>query len=81
MKCPLSNVDGTNSATFNPDEVGEWRIEITYQGNQIQVIKAVVLLLKQSVFLYIVVNRAVLLLVLCLIQMVFMLTVSKVRYL
>ncbi|KRT80951.1 Actin binding protein, partial [Oryctes borbonicus] len=36
LKCPLSTVDGTNSATFNPDEVGEWRIEITYQGNQIQ---------------------------------------------
>lgn len=37
LNCPLTTVDGTNSATFKPDEPGEWRIEITYQGKQIQV--------------------------------------------
>lgn len=37
LDCPLTIVDGTNSATFKPDEPGEWRIEITYQGKQIQV--------------------------------------------
>nr|XP_023019237.1 filamin-A isoform X3 [Leptinotarsa decemlineata] len=36
LNCPLTVVDGTNSATFKPDEAGEWRIEITYQGKQIQ---------------------------------------------
>ncbi|XP_017783791.1 PREDICTED: filamin-A-like isoform X1 [Nicrophorus vespilloides] len=36
LACPLTIVDGTNSATFKPDEAGEWRIEITYQGKQIQ---------------------------------------------
>nr|XP_022900864.1 filamin-B [Onthophagus taurus] len=36
LECPLTTVDGTNSATFKPDEPGEWRIEITYQGKQIQ---------------------------------------------
>lgn len=37
LKCPLTTVDGTNTASFKPDEAGEWRIEITYQGKQIQV--------------------------------------------
>ena len=37
LNCPLKTIDGTNSATFKPDEAGEWRIEITYQGKQIQV--------------------------------------------
>lgn len=37
LNCPLKSADGTNSATFKPDEPGEWRIEITYQGKQIQV--------------------------------------------
>lgn len=37
LECPLTTIDGTNSATFKPDEAGEWRIEITYQGKQIQV--------------------------------------------
>lgn len=37
LNCPLTVIDGTNSATFKPDEPGEWRIEITYQGKQIQV--------------------------------------------
>ncbi|CAH0557049.1 unnamed protein product [Brassicogethes aeneus] len=36
LNCPLTTIDGTNSATFKPDEAGEWRIEITYQGKQIQ---------------------------------------------
>uniref|UniRef100_A0A6P7EZ55 Filamin-A-like n=1 Tax=Diabrotica virgifera virgifera TaxID=50390 RepID=A0A6P7EZ55_DIAVI len=36
LDCPLTVIDGTNSATFKPDEPGEWRIEITYQGKQIQ---------------------------------------------
>nr|CAH7749585.1 unnamed protein product [Callosobruchus chinensis] len=36
VNCPLTVIDGTNSATFKPDEAGEWRIEITYQGKQIQ---------------------------------------------
>ncbi|XP_066251149.1 filamin-A isoform X1 [Euwallacea similis] len=36
LNCPLTTVDGSNSATFKPDEPGEWRIEITYQGKQIQ---------------------------------------------
>ncbi|KAJ8954350.1 hypothetical protein NQ318_011022 [Aromia moschata] len=36
LDCPLKTIDGTNSATFKPDEAGEWRIEITYQGKQIQ---------------------------------------------
>ncbi|KAJ8980083.1 hypothetical protein NQ317_009439 [Molorchus minor] len=36
LDCPLRTIDGTNSATFKPDEAGEWRIEITYQGKQIQ---------------------------------------------
>ncbi|CAH1104647.1 unnamed protein product [Psylliodes chrysocephalus] len=36
LDCPLTVVDGTHSATFKPDEAGEWRIEITYQGKQIQ---------------------------------------------
>ncbi|XP_048520685.1 filamin-A [Dendroctonus ponderosae] len=36
LDCPLTTVDATNSATFKPDEPGEWRIEITYQGKQIQ---------------------------------------------
>ncbi|XP_076270429.1 filamin-type immunoglobulin domains fbug isoform X3 [Rhynchophorus ferrugineus] len=36
LDCPLTTIDGTNSATFKPDEPGEWRIEITYQGKQIQ---------------------------------------------
>ncbi|XP_068905096.1 filamin-A isoform X2 [Tenebrio molitor] len=36
LNCPLKTIDGTNSATFKPDEAGEWRIEITYQGKQIQ---------------------------------------------
>lgn len=36
LDCPLTTIDGTNSATFKPDEAGEWRIEITYQGKQIQ---------------------------------------------
>lgn len=36
MRCPLSSEDGANTATFKPDEAGEWRIEITYQGKQIQ---------------------------------------------
>lgn len=38
LNCPLTFFDDTNSATFKPDEAGEWRIEITYQGKQIQVI-------------------------------------------
>lgn len=37
LDCPLTTIDGTNSATFKPDEPGEWTIEITYQGKQIQV--------------------------------------------
>lgn len=37
LDCPLTTIDGSNSATFKPDEAGEWRIEITYQGKQIQV--------------------------------------------
>lgn len=37
LRCPLESIDGTNSATFKPDEAGEWTIEITYQGKQIQV--------------------------------------------
>lgn len=37
LKCPLQHNDGEHSATFKPDEVGEWKIEITYQGKQIQV--------------------------------------------
>ncbi|KAF5298465.1 hypothetical protein FQR65_LT01244 [Abscondita terminalis] len=36
LNCPLQTMDDTNSATFKPDEPGEWRIEITYQGKQIQ---------------------------------------------
>ncbi|KAF5295411.1 hypothetical protein FQA39_LY13072 [Lamprigera yunnana] len=36
LNCPLKTIDDTNSATFKPDEPGEWRIEITYQGKQIQ---------------------------------------------
>ncbi|KAL1490329.1 hypothetical protein ABEB36_013043 [Hypothenemus hampei] len=36
LNCPLQDLEGTNSATFKPDEPGEWRIEITYQGKQIQ---------------------------------------------
>lgn len=36
LQCPLTTIDGTNSATFKPDEPGIWRIEITYQGKQIQ---------------------------------------------
>ncbi|XP_057668388.1 filamin-A isoform X2 [Diorhabda carinulata] len=36
LNCPLKVIDGVNSATFKPDEPGEWRIEITYQGKQIQ---------------------------------------------
>ncbi|XP_050306612.1 filamin-A isoform X2 [Anthonomus grandis grandis] len=36
LDCPLTTIEGTNSATFKPDEPGEWSIEITYQGKQIQ---------------------------------------------
>ncbi|KAK4880796.1 hypothetical protein RN001_008942 [Aquatica leii] len=36
LNCPLQTIEDTNCATFKPDEPGGWRIEITYQGKQIQ---------------------------------------------
>lgn len=37
LPCPV-NVDdnGVYTATFKPDEVGEWKINVTYEGEDIQ---------------------------------------------
>ena len=32
LKCPVNNNDGEYTATFQPDEAGEWKIAVTYEG-------------------------------------------------
>ena len=36
LDCPVSCTDGVYSAKFQPDEVGEWKIHVTYEGQHIQ---------------------------------------------
>jgi len=34
--CPVNNDNGVYTATFQPDEAGEWKISVTYEGEHIQ---------------------------------------------
>ncbi|KAG7199467.1 hypothetical protein KM043_014093 [Ampulex compressa] len=36
LSCPVRENDGVHTATFQPDETGEWSIAITHKGNHIQ---------------------------------------------
>lgn len=36
LPCPVKEKDGVHTATFQPDETGEWSIAITHKGNHIQ---------------------------------------------
>ncbi|XP_046603545.1 filamin-A [Neodiprion virginianus] len=36
LPCPVKENDGVHTATFQPDETGEWSIAITHKGNHIQ---------------------------------------------
>lgn len=36
LLCPVKEHDGIHTATFQPDETGEWSIAITHKGNHIQ---------------------------------------------
>jgi len=36
LNCPVSNNNGVYTATFQPDEAGEWKISVTYEGEHIQ---------------------------------------------
>ncbi|XP_076753150.1 filamin-type immunoglobulin domains fbug isoform X1 [Xylocopa sonorina] len=36
LSCPVKENDGVHTATFQPDEIGEWSIAITHKGNHIQ---------------------------------------------
>ncbi|XP_043676744.1 filamin-A isoform X1 [Vespula pensylvanica] len=36
LACPVKKNDGVHTATFQPDETGEWSIAITHNGNHIQ---------------------------------------------
>ncbi|XP_043521085.1 filamin-A isoform X2 [Frieseomelitta varia] len=36
LSCPVKETDGVHTATFQPDETGEWSIAITHKGNHIQ---------------------------------------------
>nr|XP_034189515.1 filamin-A isoform X2 [Osmia lignaria] len=36
LSCPVKENDGVHTATFQPDETGEWSIAITHKGNHIQ---------------------------------------------
>ncbi|XP_046654649.1 filamin-C-like isoform X2 [Daphnia pulicaria] len=36
LNCPVSNDNGVYTATFQPDEAGEWKISVTYEGEHIQ---------------------------------------------
>ena len=36
LPCPVKEHDGVHTATFQPDETGEWSIAITHKGNHIQ---------------------------------------------
>lgn len=36
LNCPVSNENGVYTATFQPDEAGEWKISVTYEGEHIQ---------------------------------------------
>ncbi|KAG9430406.1 filamin-A [Apis mellifera carnica] len=36
LLCPVKENDGVHTATFQPDETGEWSIAITHKGNHIQ---------------------------------------------
>ena len=35
LGCPVSEENGTFFASFQPDEAGEWRIHVTYDGQDI----------------------------------------------
>lgn len=36
LSCPVKEKDSVHTATFQPDETGEWSIAITHKGNHIQ---------------------------------------------
>ncbi|XP_059352458.1 filamin-B-like isoform X4 [Daphnia carinata] len=36
LSCPVTNDNGVYTATFQPDEAGEWKISVTYEGEHIQ---------------------------------------------
>lgn len=36
LQCPVNNDNGVFTATFQPDEAGEWKISVTYDGEHIQ---------------------------------------------
>ncbi len=36
LGCPVSDENGTYFASFQPDEAGEWRIHVTYDGSDIE---------------------------------------------
>lgn len=36
MSCPVQETDGVYTATFQPDEAGEWSIAVTHGGEHIQ---------------------------------------------
>ena len=36
LGCPVSDENGTFFASFQPDEAGEWRIHVTYDGEDIE---------------------------------------------
>ncbi|XP_076247657.1 filamin-type immunoglobulin domains fbug isoform X3 [Calliopsis andreniformis] len=36
LSCPVKENDGVHTASFQPDETGEWSIAITHKGNHIQ---------------------------------------------
>ncbi|KAK0179966.1 hypothetical protein PV327_005658 [Microctonus hyperodae] len=36
LPCPVKENDGVHTATFQPDEIGEWSIAITHKGTHIQ---------------------------------------------
>lgn len=36
LDCPVTNDSGVYTATFQPDEAGEWKISVTYEGEHIQ---------------------------------------------
>jgi len=36
VSCPVQETDGVYTATFQPDEAGEWSIAVTHGGEHIQ---------------------------------------------
>lgn len=36
LSCPVQETDGVYTATFQPDEAGEWSIAVTHGGEHIQ---------------------------------------------